>query len=264
MSRNTAFRLVWVILFSFCLYGFIRKDWSWIVFIILFVIFIATTAWGSFDLRLQFFSPVIFKGKTSDAKLALTFDDGPTPYTLQVLDILKKHNFKATFFCIGNQVQKHPEIALEILKQGHTIGNHTLTHTSKMGFLPYKEIKKEISENSKILQSVLNINPQWFRPPFGVTNPTIAKVIKEEDLTCIGWNIRSLDTVSKSSEEIVERVKRKLKPNGIVLMHDTSQLSVSALEQLLLEIKKQEFAVVPLQELILELPYKDEKVNPIS
>lgn len=264
MSRNTAFRLIWVILFIFSLYGFMIKDWPWVLSVILLIGLIGMTAWGSFDLRLQFFSPVIFKGKITGNNIALTFDDGPSTYTLQVLDLLQKHNFKATFFCIGNQIQKHPEIALEILKQGHSIGNHTLTHTSKMGFLPYKEIKKEICENTRIIESVLKVTPQWFRPPFGVTNPTIAKVIKEEKLTCIGWNIRSLDTVSKSSEEIVHRVKRKLKPNGIILMHDTSQISVNALEQLLLEIKKQQFTVVPLQELILELPYKNEKVNPIT
>jgi peptidoglycan-N-acetylglucosamine deacetylase len=261
MNKYTVFRLFWITVFVLlCLGYLLNKNALYVIFIWLFV-FVCMVSWASFDMRLQFFIPAFFKGNLQGKNIALTFDDGPTLYTPQVLDLLEKYNYKATFFCIGQQIQQHPNIAKQILSKGHSIANHTYTHTNKMGFLSVNEVISEIEQNQQIIQQTLQITPQWFRPPFGVTNPSIAKAIQQTNLKCIGWNIRSLDTVIQSPTKIVNRLKRKLKPNGIVLMHDTSEKSVIALEQLLKEIKLQQYTVVPLSDLLVQQPYSNEKNN---
>ncbi|UYW00991.1 polysaccharide deacetylase family protein [Flavobacterium agricola] len=227
-------------------------------FLVLLILALGLLAWASFDMRLQFFLPARYKGNYKNKTISLTFDDGPTPFTLQVLNILAKHNCKATFFCIGKQIEQYPEIAKQIVKQGHILANHTYSHTAKMGFLSTQNVYNEIHSNQQVIINQIGVKPNWFRPPFGVTNPAIAKAIKKNKLVCIGWNIRSLDTISKTSEEVFNRVKRKLKPGGIILLHDTSNQTVEALEQLLLEIKKQQLTVVPLNELLDLDAYKNE------
>ena len=259
MLRYRLLQFTFLLILLAILVGYFTNQVSLWFIVPLALTYLGLVVWSSFDLRLQTFIPVVFKGKETGNHLALTFDDGPTEFTSQILELLQKHNVKATFFLIGKQIEKYPEIAQNILKNGHTVGNHTYSHTNKMGFLSKNEVLAEITQNQNTIKKHLKVTPKWFRPPFGVTNPSISKAIKTSNLACIGWSIRSLDTISKSPDEIVKRVMRKLKPNGIILLHDTSSNSVIALEQLLVEIKKQQFTIVPLQELIHESAYQNEK-----
>jgi len=262
MNKYLVFKLLWALIFVFLIVGYLFDKISLFVIFWALLVCLGLLSWASFDMRLQLFTPVFFKGKQGNINnLALTFDDGPTLFTPKILDLLEKSNCKATFFCIGQQIEKYPEIAKQIIASGHIIANHTYTHTTKMGFLSVEEVVQEIDKNQKLIKNLLNISPQWFRPPFGVTNPAIAKAITQNKMLCIGWNIRSLDTISKSAAEIFNRIQPKLKTNGIILLHDTSEKTVQALEQLLVEIKKQQFTVVPLDELIAEKAYKNEKNN---
>lgn len=259
MSRYTIFRLFWIFIFLLLCLGYLLNLNGLAVIFIWLLVFIGIVSWASFDMRLQFFVPAIFKGNLAGNKIALTFDDGPTPFTLEIIDLLDKYQYKATFFCIGKQIQQYPDIAKKIIEKGHILANHTFTHSPKMGFLSANAVIDEIEKNQKLINQTLQITPQWFRPPFGVTNPAIAKAICQSNLSCIGWSIRSLDTVSKTPNEVYNRVIRKLKPNGIVLMHDTSKKTVLALEQLLREVEQQQFTVVPLNVLIDLDPYNNEK-----
>lgn len=261
MKKYTVFKLFWITIFICLCFGYLLNINALYVIFVWVLFFVFIVSWASFDMRLQFFIPVFFKGNLQGKKLALTFDDGPTLFTPYILNLLEQYNCKATFFCIGQQIEKYPDIAKQIVNQGHIIANHTYTHTNKMGFLSSAEVLIEIEKNQKLIQQTVQIIPQWFRPPFGVTNPSITKAIQQCNLICIGWNIRSLDTVSKTADEIFKRVKRKLKPNGIILLHDTNEKTVVALEQLLVELKKQHYTVVPLNELIAQNAYSNEKDN---
>lgn len=197
----------------------------------------------SFQIQWNFFLEAINYKRTPQKILALTFDDGPHPkVTPQILDLLKKHNAKATFFCIGQHAEKYPEILKRILEEGHEVGNHSYSHKNTFPLFGESQIKKELQQTDAILKQ----ENKLFRPPFGVTNPTIAKVIKETGHLVIGWNVRSFDTVTKDPQTIAKRVLKKIKPGSIILMHDTQPQSLEALKIMLPKLKDYQFATISL------------------
>src|SRR5690554_3401789 len=104
---------------------------TWYILVIWLLFWVGLTIWGSFDIRLNYFLKALHHQKNSSKNaIALTLDDGPHPNTNQILDLLQKHQMKATFFCIGTQVEKHPEIVQRMVNEGHIIAKHTYTHTS--------------------------------------------------------------------------------------------------------------------------------------
>ncbi|TYA73958.1 polysaccharide deacetylase family protein [Seonamhaeicola marinus] len=173
-------------------------------------------------------------------RVAITFDDGPNPeYTLQALEVLKTHNAKATFFCIGKHIEKHPEIVSKILEEGHTIGNHTYSHSNFFGFFGTQRVKQELQQTNYVVQKLFGLKMSLYRPAFGVTNPNIKKAIKAIGLISIGWNKRSLDTTKLDTSKVLKRVTSNLKPGDVILLHDTSHKTIEVLEQLLLFLHQQ-------------------------
>jgi peptidoglycan/xylan/chitin deacetylase (PgdA/CDA1 family) len=209
---------------------------------LLILVWVTLAAIGSFHIRWNYF----LKAKHSNYSekgnnIAITFDDGPHPeFTPKVLRLLEKHQVKATFFLIGNQVEKHPEIVSKIINQGHTIGNHTYSHTNNFGFLKTEEVISDLKKSTDLIADLFQKKLNLFRPAFGVTNPRIAKAVKELNLEVIGWSVRSLDTTKDSKEIILNRITKNIKKGDVVLLHDTSQKTLEVLEQLLqfMETKK--------------------------
>ena len=236
--------LIGIVLLYFVFKGKVSFLW---LFVPLFC-WLGLTSWGAFDLRLNYFTTVFTKAETNKKVIALTFDDGPTEFTPQILDLLKKNQAKATFFCIGSQIEKYPEILERIIKEGHQVANHTFSHTNKMGFLSKDEVIDEISKTDSILMK-FGVKSNDFRPPFGVTNPNIAKAISVTNKQVIGWNIRSLDTVIEDENKILNRIVPNLKPGSIVLLHDKFQRSVNVLEQLLQVLKENNYETLTVSEL---------------
>ena len=233
-------------------------DVSLCYLIIVFLFWLGFTSWGSFDIRLNYFIKTYSKGPKSNQKIiALTFDDGPHPITNQVLDLLDKYDFKATFFCIGKNIEMYPEIFKRIHSEGHTIGNHTYSHTSKMGFLQKKKIIQEITICNQFIYNSIGIKPKLYRPPFGVTNPNIAEALKELKMDVIGWNVRSLDTILTNESAILNRVLPKIDSGSIVLFHDNSERTVRVLEQLLHFMKHNKIESVTVNELLNLEPYEN-------
>lgn len=223
----------------------------WTFFLALFLIWLGLTAWGSFDIRLNYFTKTHCAKQNPQAKeIALTFDDGPHEMTGKVLDLLKQFNAKATFFCIGKQIEMKPELFKRIIAAGHLAGNHSYSHSGNFGFFSSQKVADEIERTTKLVHQLTGLKMKFFRPPFGVTNPMIAKAVSATKHDVIGWNIRSLDTVYESEDTIFERVKSKVKPGGIILLHDTSQKSVNVLERLLLFLKSENYSIVSVDELL--------------
>lgn len=222
------------------------------VFLLLFILWITITAIGSFNILWNYHLTAYHKNNSiSDKIVAITFDDGPHPvYTLSVLKLLKKFNAKATFFCVGKEVEKYPDIVKKIIGQGHLIGNHTYSHSNTFGFMNAHQIINEINTTDKIINAVTLKKPLLFRPPFGVTNPSIAKAIQKTKHQVIGWSVRSLDTVLKTDKKIVNRIVKKLKTGDIILLHDTSEKTVIALEQLLLILQQEHYKIVTVDVLL--------------
>jgi peptidoglycan-N-acetylglucosamine deacetylase len=186
----------------------------------------------------------------TEKKIAITFDDGPHEMTILVLDVLRKYNVKATFFCIGKNIEMHADILKKVIEDGHTIGNHTYSHAPFFDFYGKDQVIAEIKQTDNLIESVLGKKTMLFRPPYGVTNPSIRKALAVTKHKTIGWNIRSLDGVVKNEKFLSDRIKNRIKPGGIVLLHDTSIQTVHVLEQLLSFLQKNNYSVVPLEELL--------------
>ncbi|WP_245902700.1 polysaccharide deacetylase family protein [Flavobacterium aciduliphilum] len=215
------------------------------------------TIWGSFDIRSNYFVKTYCKGKTVGKTIAITFDDGPTPITKEVLNVLRKYNVKATFFCIGTQIEEHQDIFNAIFEEGHLIGNHSYSHDKKIGFFSTKKVVSEIQKNDLVIEKYLGKKTLLFRPPFGVTNPRFERAIKQTKHFVIGWNNRSLDTIMDDENKILKRISKKIMPGGIILLHDTSAKTVRVLEQLLLFLKTENYTVTPLDELLKIKAYEN-------
>jgi peptidoglycan/xylan/chitin deacetylase (PgdA/CDA1 family) len=167
---------------------------------------------------------------TTNKELYLTFDDGPTPeITNWTLDTLKKYDAKATFFCIGNNVKKHPSIFKSIIKDGHTIGNHTLNHvkgwkTKSKNYL--KEVKGAQIEINSNLDNLYTSKVCLFRPPYGQIKPKQGKKLIALGYQIIMWDVLSFDWEQDVSEEkCLENVISKSKAGSIIVFHDSVKAS---------------------------------------
>ncbi|WP_162495546.1 polysaccharide deacetylase family protein [Confluentibacter flavum] len=186
-------------------------------------------------------------------KIAITFDDGPHPeLTYTILDILDRYNTKATFFCIGNKVEQHPEILKEIAKRGHCIGNHSYSHSVNISFSSKSKWLEEIHKTDAILKKIIGKAPLYFRPPFGVTTPNLANALKETRHTVIGWNNRSFDTVIKNKNLVLKRIINQISIGDIILFHDTQPNTPYILEHLLLHLKQHKIEAITINDLLNE------------
>ncbi len=194
-----------------------------------------------------------------EKKIALTFDDGPSEFTLEVLELLKKYNAKASFFCIGKNIEKHPEIVKQIIAQGHLVGNHSYSHSNFFDFYNARQIQEEIEKTDALLEKLTSKKINFFRPPYGVTTPSIRRALKLTGHKTIGWNIRSLDGGTKNQELILNRITKRVSPGGIVLLHDTGEHSVLVLEQFLQFLQQNNYQVVSIEELLNLNAYEIER-----
>jgi peptidoglycan/xylan/chitin deacetylase (PgdA/CDA1 family) len=241
---------VFPILIILCLY-FLN---IWAAGIVLVVWIIITTI-GSFHMRWNYHLVAKHSNKAS-GYIALTFDDGPSEWTEKVLDLLSETPHKATFFLIGNKVEGHAGLVRRMLEDGHAVGNHTFTHGKNTGFLNKDDLQQEIVRCDSIIKEVIGKRPLFYRPPFGVTNPTLSKVIKETGHTVMGWSIRSLDTKIQNPELIKQRILRKLKAGDVILLHDTLSQTLEMLPGLLEALEEKGLQSVTLEELHHEMAYR--------
>jgi len=219
------------------------------------IVLFGMTGLGSFRIGMSFYFDVICKFSSKD-QIVITFDDGPhETITPKVLEVLKKHNVKATFFCIGNKVEQHPELVKLAFDEGHLIANHSFCHKNMYGFYSSKAIRNDLCKCNDVIRNIIGVSPKFFRPPFGVTNPNMKRALKKYPLTAIGWSMRSLDTVNKDPLKLMERLKRT-RPGDIVLFHDRVENIDKVLDEYLLFCKQQNWQIAPLDEMI-KLPAYD-------
>ncbi|MBK8807653.1 MAG: polysaccharide deacetylase family protein [Bacteroidales bacterium] len=177
---------------------------------------------ASFIMCWEFYRKAICKFPTTEKKIAISFDDGPVLQTEKILDILKKHNIKAAFFCIGKQMEVNASIIQRIDREGHCVGLHSYSHTWSFPFYSEKKMLDEHQKTMSLLNSIIGKTTKMFRPPFGIVNPVVAKVSDKLGLTLVGWSIRSLDTVKSNPDAVVKRIIDKIAPGKIILLHDTT------------------------------------------
>ncbi len=221
------------------------------------VVFLVIVGFGSYFIGSGLFVKAILRGNKKENKIAITFDDGPHPeHTPAILKILKEHNVKATFFFVGERVDEHLEIMKQAIEEGHIVGNHSWSHGFWFDLKSAHNMQVEINKANHIVQQHTGLLPHLFRPPYGVTNPNLAKAIKNTNMVTVGWSLRSMDTVLKSEEALLNRVTKKVKGGDIVLFHDTQAGTVSALEGFIKHCQLKGLDIVPLDKLIGESAYE--------
>ncbi|TVR42151.1 MAG: polysaccharide deacetylase family protein [Cryomorphaceae bacterium] len=167
------------------------------------------------DFLKPIYKDLIWDIPTSNKEVFITFDDGPVaPATHDALDILKEHNALATFFCIGDNVQRNPEIFERILKEGHRVGNHSLNHLNGWKYNDFSYVKN-------VLEAAQRVPSRLFRPPYGKIKRSQAAALKKR-FAVIMWDVISGDFDHKiSKEQCVENVMSNVEPGSIVVFHDS-------------------------------------------
>ncbi|WP_345141536.1 polysaccharide deacetylase family protein [Flavobacterium ginsengiterrae] len=247
--KNISIFFIFLLLLLFLLNLYIAIHFIWFVVIIL--VWLGINAFGSSRISSNYHVKAYCNNPSeTEKKIALTFDDGPSIYTLEVLELLKKYNAKAAFFCIGKNIEQHPEILKKVISEGHLVGNHSYSHSKFFDFYNAKKITEEIQKTDQLLEKFTAGKINFFRPPYGVTTPSIRRALKITGHKTIGWNIRSLDGGTQNQELILNRMIKHISPGGIVLLHDTGSHSVLVLEQFLQFLQQNNYQVVSIEELL--------------
>jgi peptidoglycan/xylan/chitin deacetylase (PgdA/CDA1 family) len=161
-------------------------------------------------------------------KLALTYDDGPNdPHTLRLLDVLARHDVHATFFMVGRYVRQRPDIAREVAKAGHTIGNHTFTHPL-LTWKPSAEVRKELTGTHAALQDAVGEHSNLFRPPFGGRRPAVLRIVRELGLRPVMWNVTGYDWDAPPAEAIEQKCAKQIHGGNVILLHDGGHKAMGA------------------------------------
>ena len=183
--------------------------------------------------------------------IALTFDDGPDPeMTPRVLDLLRERGVRATFFLVGAKAERHPELVRRIAAEGHDTGIHTWEHAAGFPMRSSWAMTADILRCRESLRQIAGVETHLFRPPFGVTNPMVARAVKRTQSRCIGWSVRSFDTLLRRSREAVaERIARRLGDGKVILLHDDRPGADRLLRLVLDDLKRRGYGTATVCEL---------------
>jgi peptidoglycan-N-acetylglucosamine deacetylase len=225
----------------------------WLVLGLLLVVYLTFLVLGVFLLRLNFFVKAHCRGKATHRQVALTFDDGPDPEaTLTLLKVLRRHEIRATFFPIGIKVKEYPEIIKQIDREGHTVGNHSFRHAWWTNFLLGGALSREIRMAQEAIEAVMGKVPAYYRPPMGLTNPHLRRVLNNQGLSIIGWDIRPFD-IGLEADKVIQRVLKKIRNGSIILLHDKARSPADLAQltdRLITEIKKRGYLFVEMPALV--------------
>ncbi len=204
------------------------------------------------NVRSQACGPVLAQGRTAQRVLALTFDDGPSvPETAGILDVLREEGVPATFFCVGRQVRRHPELVQRMAVEGHLVGTHTENHVNLLTCGPERS-RREIEGGIRTLTGVLGTPPEWFRPPYGMRYPWTLAQARSLGLATALWSNCPRDWQSPGAEVLACRVVERLCPGDVVLLHDGGgdrSQTVQALRLLIPRVRERGYRFVRLDAL---------------
>ena len=254
--RNTTLAFFLLLFLLNILYAIGLPVHAW-HYILLISAYLFLSVLFSFFIRSGFHMKVAFRGSPEEDKISLTFDDGPDPQlTPLVLDTLKAEQVKATFFLIGRKLEGNEPLVRRIVEEGHLIGCHSYSHSDWFDFYPPRRMKEEFIRTAASIHRITGRKIRLFRPPYGVINPMVKKALRKMNYEVIGYSNRLWDTVAKKEEKITGRYRRQLQPGDIVLLHDTSGVTVRILADLIRHTKSAGYSVVPLNELLNLVPYE--------
>lgn len=222
---------------------------AWVIVILLLGV-LAALVWASADIGSGVYLKALCRAESADKVVALTFDDGPdADSTPRVLDLLKRYDVRATFFVVGEQARQNPELIHRMVAEGHTVANHSYYHLPQSTLWSSQRYTEELFRCNDVVARLTGLRMRLYRPPFGVTNPPIARAVKNLGLIPVGWSVRSLDTMTKDPDRVVDRVMKHLRGGDVILLHDRLENSEELLEKLLPALRTQHYTTATVDEL---------------
>jgi peptidoglycan/xylan/chitin deacetylase (PgdA/CDA1 family) len=176
----------------------------------------------------QWFGTTLARGPRASRQIALTYDDGPNDlHTLALLEVLARHEVRATFFMIGRHVAERPEIARAVAQAGHVVGNHTFTHPL-LTFASDAETRRQLLDCQNALQDAIGKQANLFRPPFGARRPATLRLAHELGLQTVMWSVTGYDWTAPPAAEIENKVASRMGGGDIILLHDGGHRALGA------------------------------------
>jgi peptidoglycan-N-acetylglucosamine deacetylase len=216
----------------------------------------AIFAWGILSLRSQFFGKVYFRGKKTDRRIAITFDDGPDPgLTVDILDMLDRHAIRATFFVVGRNVLLYPHIVKRAFQAGHVIACHDMHHQWWSNFRMTSQLFRDFTQARRIVENAIGKKMLMYRPPMGLMNPHVPIALSRLNMVCIGWSKRLFDSGNRRIKKMYA-MPALARPGAVILLHDclprpeNKKIFLEQFEKLLLAIQKQGLQTVGVDELL--------------
>ena len=186
---------------------------------------------------------------TGNKVIALTFDDGPGPYTAHLLDILDQYGAKATFFLIGSKVSGQASVVRSIQARGHQLGNHSWSHP-ELPKLSVDQIAGEIDQTNNAIKQAVGTKPNIIRPPYGAFNRAVLEQFRQRGMSAVVWSVDTRDWADRNSEIVCSRAVAGARNGAVILMHDIHPTSVNAVPCILNSLKQQGYSFVTVQNLI--------------
>ena len=217
----------------------------------------------------QWFGRTFAGGMRESKQIALTYDDGPNdPHTLKLLDVLAKHNVRATFFMIGRYVRQRPDIARAVAQAGHVIGNHTLTHPLLI-FKSEAQTRAQLVDCHQALQDAIGQHSNLFRPPWGGRRPATLRIARELGLQTVMWNVTGYDWNAPPAAVIESKVARQMRGGDVILLHDGEHRAmgadraqtVIATDNLIQRYKNEGYEFVPVPEMMKAVSHQPAAIS---
>ena len=207
---------------------------------------------------------VVAQGSSTERNVALTFDDGPNAtYTPQVLQILDHYSIKATFFVIGANVERHPEIARLIVEHGHQIANHSESHSNDLPYWTPGQIMKDYRSAQKAILDATGLTPRFYRAPHGKVSPWMRLALRRQGVVMVRWNCSVSDWKNPGVDKLISRVLDETHSGSIILLHDGLDLNenpdrsqlVQALPTIIEKLQGEGYKFVTVAQLLKQEPY---------
>lgn len=187
-------------------------------------------ALGLFHPRVQLFGPCTWHGPRARPRVALTFDDGPHPDTTRrVLEVLEAQGVKATFFVVGAEVERHPELARELVARGHELGNHTFSHGVTADLFLAGRLAADVARCQETIERVTGQRARWYRPAVGIRNPPVHAAARRVGLPVVTWSDAPRDGARAFTAARARALAERARPGDILALHDGTRPGQEAL-----------------------------------
>jgi len=225
----------------------------------------ASFYYATVAVRSQWLGRTYWRGRRDTKAVALTFDDGPSPDTERILDVLGDHEVMATFFMVGREVESFPGIAQRVLEEGHEVGNHSYSHACYL-FQRSVVTREQIQRTQDVIAETIGVTPMVARPPYGIRSLAYFGATSALGLETVQWDVAGFDWKAITPRQIADNVLRKVRAGSIILLHDGDSSkkqdrknTVEALPLIIKGLRDSQLPIVPLSQLLSQRTYDPTK-----